>query len=197
MTLPFALPSSSRKQLALDLTRHVHHLLLLEWQLRQAHWNTRGPWFFARHELFEKVGDVCRSQLDILAERVGALGHAVEMRPDVVTRSAPPVMPDGLCRGETYIEYLTHAVVRIVHELRSSVDVARALSDSVTEDILTETIRTFEKQTWLLRRHLRPDDSTQPSASTMRAPSPRPTKTDGEAAVGKSMATVPMAIAAH
>ena len=78
MTLPHPLPmtTETRLRLATALNNNLHDLLLMEWQLRQAHWNTRGSWFFARHELFEQIGDHVHAQADNVAERIGALGYA-------------------------------------------------------------------------------------------------------------------------
>lgn len=169
MTLSLPLTSDSRTQLAHRLNEHVHQLLVLEWQLRQAHWNTRGAWFFARHELFERIADDTRHQIDSLAERVGALGHAVEMRPRVVVEGVLPPLPSGLHRGETFLEHLTHHSVELAARIRTTLDTARTLGDPVTDDLLTETTRVLEKNIWFLRSHL---DTTGDSAATQAATPP-------------------------
>jgi starvation-inducible DNA-binding protein len=47
-------------------------------QVKQAHWNVRGPGFFSIHELFDDVTTVIEEYSDMLAERAGALGGAAQ-----------------------------------------------------------------------------------------------------------------------
>ena len=43
-------------------------------QVKQAHWNVRGPHFIALHELFDKLAEDLEDPVDDIAERVTALG---------------------------------------------------------------------------------------------------------------------------
>jgi hypothetical protein len=43
-------------------------------QVKQAHWNVRGPSFIAIHELFDKVSGEVENYSDLIAERAGGLG---------------------------------------------------------------------------------------------------------------------------
>src|SRR5258705_9261783 len=47
-------------------------------QIKQAHWNVRGPPFIAIHELFDKVADVVEEYSEKIAERAGTLGGTAE-----------------------------------------------------------------------------------------------------------------------
>jgi len=42
-------------------------------QVKQAHWNVRGPGFIAIHELFDRVSTEVEGFSDMLAERAGGL----------------------------------------------------------------------------------------------------------------------------
>ncbi len=57
----------------------------LQSQVKQAHWNVKGPNFIALHELFDKISDVALEQIDEIAERITALGA----RPRARWRSQP------------------------------------------------------------------------------------------------------------
>ena len=183
MTLAFPLSASSRAQLATNINQLVHQLLLSEWQLRQAHWNTRGAWFFARHELFERLGDSTREVADTLAERVGALGHPVEMNPVNVVSRAPSPLPSGLHPGETFLRGIAQHMVGIAADLRQCNDTATKLDDPVTADILSGAARELERNLWFLRSHMRP---MQPlGAEPTRLPTPPPVPAEAQAKAGE------------
>src|ERR1700736_6547680 len=60
------------------LNRHLAATIDLHAQVKQAHWNVRGPTFIAIHELFDKVADVVEGYSDTIAERAAALGGTAE-----------------------------------------------------------------------------------------------------------------------
>lgn len=43
-------------------------------QVKQAHWNVKGPSFIALHELFDEIAELVEEHSDLLAERITALG---------------------------------------------------------------------------------------------------------------------------
>lgn len=67
------------RQLALAINLHA--------QVKQAHWNVRGPAFIGLHDLFDGVADGDEAWSDLVAERAGALGAAADLRDDEVSRS--------------------------------------------------------------------------------------------------------------
>ena len=56
------------------LNRHLAAAIDLHAQVKQAHWNVRGPGFIAIHELFDKVSEQVETYSDMIAERAGGLG---------------------------------------------------------------------------------------------------------------------------
>jgi starvation-inducible DNA-binding protein len=60
------------------LNRHLAAAVDLHAQVKQAHWNVRGPTFIAIDELFDKVADAVEEYSDKIAERVGTLGGTAE-----------------------------------------------------------------------------------------------------------------------
>ena len=43
-------------------------------QVKQAHWNVKGPQFVALHELFDRLAEELQAYVDLIAERATALG---------------------------------------------------------------------------------------------------------------------------
>src|SRR5437868_2079178 len=72
------LPEQIRSRSVALLNRHLAAAIDLHAQVKQAHWNVRGPTFIAIHELFDKVADAVEEYSDTIAERAGALGGAAE-----------------------------------------------------------------------------------------------------------------------
>ena len=60
------------------LNRHLAAAIDLHAQVKQAHWNVRGPAFIAIHELLDKVADVVEGYSDTIAERAATLGSTAE-----------------------------------------------------------------------------------------------------------------------
>jgi starvation-inducible DNA-binding protein len=58
------------------LNKHLAAAIDLQAQVKQAHWNVRGPGFIAVHELFDKVSEEVENYSDLIAERAGGLGGA-------------------------------------------------------------------------------------------------------------------------
>src|SRR5580692_9934023 len=50
----------------------------LQMQMKQAHWNVKGPSFIGLHELFDKVYAGVDSYVDLIAERIVQLGGVAE-----------------------------------------------------------------------------------------------------------------------
>jgi len=66
----------------------------LQTQLKQAHWNVKGPTFIALHELFDKINEAVEDYVDDLAERVvqlGGIAHGTARQ--VAKRSTLPEYP--------------------------------------------------------------------------------------------------------
>ena len=63
------LSENIRAQSAAILNKHLAAAIDLHGQLKQAHWNVRGPNFIAIHELFDKVATDADAYGDKLAER--------------------------------------------------------------------------------------------------------------------------------
>src|SRR5580704_19161390 len=60
------------------LNRHLAATIDLHAQVKQAHWNVRGPSFIAIHELFDKVSVAVEDFSDQVAERAGGLGGTAQ-----------------------------------------------------------------------------------------------------------------------
>src|SRR5713226_5336868 len=106
-----SLPQSIRIQSVGLLNRNLALAIDLERQAKQAHWNVKGPNFIALHELFDKVAEAAEEFIDLLAERVTALGGTAEGRIQAVTgQSTLPSYPGDIVSGREHVDALSTAL---------------------------------------------------------------------------------------
>jgi len=67
-----------RTQLTALLNQRLASAVDLQMQMKQAHWNVKGPSFIGLHELFDKVAAAVEGYVDEIAERIVQLGGVAE-----------------------------------------------------------------------------------------------------------------------
>ena len=68
------IPKAVRGELVEILNQRLADIIDLQTQLKQAHWNVKGPHFIGLHELFDKIAEGVESYVDMIAERVVQMG---------------------------------------------------------------------------------------------------------------------------
>src|SRR5690242_14980730 len=67
--------SESTRHKSIDiLNARLADTIDLKTQTKQAHWNVKGPEFFQLHELFDSIAEHLDEHIDLIAERITALG---------------------------------------------------------------------------------------------------------------------------
>lgn len=84
------LPETVRAQPIELLNKHLAAAIDLHAQVKQAHWNVRGPGFIALHELFDKVSGEVENYSDKLAERAWGAGRHRSRHPTSSDRAIIP-----------------------------------------------------------------------------------------------------------
>ena len=149
------LPRETRAELVEVLNVNLANAIDLYLQLKNAHWNVRGPHFISRHELYDKLADRLRDQYDTLAERAAQLGGVAEGTARmVVQNSTLPEFPPDVADGDAQVRLLTERYARYAATLREGVGRAEALDDPATEDLFTALLREAEMDMWFLESHL-------------------------------------------
>jgi len=129
----------------------------LQTQLKQAHWNVKGPTFIALHELFDKINEAVEDYVDDLAERVvqlGGIAHGTARQ--VARRSTLPEYP-AVSAGRDHAEAVATALAAFGRLARAAIDQSDELEDRDTADIFTEISRGIDKWLWFVEAHLRAD----------------------------------------
>src|SRR5438128_12061593 len=95
------LPESARAQVIDLLNERLADAIDLQTQMKQAHWNVKGPQFIALHKLFDEIDEGVAEYGALLAERVVQLGGIAEGTPQIVAeRPEPAEYPPTLATVE-------------------------------------------------------------------------------------------------
>jgi starvation-inducible DNA-binding protein len=139
------------------LNRHLAAAIDLHAQVKQAHWNVRGPSFIAIHELFDKVADAVEEYSDTIAERAGALGGAAEGTIQIaVEHSFLGRYRLGIADAEAHVTAVTAALASFGESVRNAIDETAGFGDADTSDVFTEISRGVDQQLWLVESHRQP-----------------------------------------
>jgi len=139
------------------LNKHLSASIDLEAQVKQAHWNVRGPNFIALHDLFDKVATVVSGYSDQIAERTGGLGGTAEGTVQVAAVRSFLVPYDiGVDEGSLHVFAVAGSLSAFGESSRAAIGVATTQGDLETADLFTEITRGIDRQLWLVEAHATP-----------------------------------------
>jgi starvation-inducible DNA-binding protein len=127
----------------------------LQSQVKQAHWNVKGPNFIALHELFDKISYAVLGHIDEIAERVTTLGGTAEGTVAVAAkRSKLKNYPLSITAGKDHLFYLSTQLSVYGKALRAAIEDTGRLGDADTADLFTGISRETDKYLWFVEAHL-------------------------------------------
>ena len=148
------LPRATRTKLIDLLDARLADAADLQTQLRQAHWNVKGPTFIALHELFDKINGAAGQWVDLIAERIVMLGGTAEGTVQATARrTSLPAYSLTIVRGEDHVEALSSALADFGGKVRADIDGAGKAGDADTADLFTEVSRDVDKYLWFVESH--------------------------------------------
>lgn len=115
------------------------------------HWNVTGPRFKALHELFMEQYTELWQALDVLAERIRALGEFAPASSDEIASYATIKPDNGVPDAEDMINNLVRGHETLAQVAREGISAAEGCDDAVTADLLTQRVAISEKSAWMLR----------------------------------------------
>lgn len=124
--------------------------LLIRTQI--VHWNVRSRSFLSIHELTEKQYTALFAAIDVIAERVLALGFHVPSKQGSVL-SPKGLSLDPKADADDMLEILAAENEACARTARDVAEAADEAGDLVTADMLTDRLAELEKAVWMLRAH--------------------------------------------
>jgi len=143
-----------RVKLNVLLNQRLADVIDLQLQLKQAHWNVKGPNFISLHELFDRVSEGIEIYSDNIAERIVQLGGIAEGTIGVISkRSKLDEYPLDIGDGSDHVKATVGALAKFASMIRQSITEASDLKDDDTADIFTEVSRGIDKWLWFVEAH--------------------------------------------
>jgi starvation-inducible DNA-binding protein len=155
-SLPIGLAEKVRRESSKVLNEILADTTILYALYKKAHWNVSGPTFYQLHLLFDKHAEEQAELIDLLAERVQALGgiavgdprHAAELTS--IERA-----PDGAEDVPAQITRLLEAHEIIIGKVREAIETTEKSKDWGSNDLLMgDVLRRHELQVWFIAEHL-------------------------------------------
>jgi starvation-inducible DNA-binding protein len=149
------IPQELRLKLNVLMNQSLADAVDLQMQIKQAHWNVKGPHFIGLHELFDKIDEAVESYVDLIAERIVQLGGIAEGTVRVAAgRSRLEEYPLVIADGRAHVEAVSKALSTFGREARATINQANELDDADTADIFTEISRGIDKWLWFVEAHV-------------------------------------------
>jgi starvation-inducible DNA-binding protein len=143
-----------RKDMNALMNQRLASAVDLQMQMKQAHWNVKGPSFIGLHELFDKVARSVDSYVDLIAERIVQLGGiAVGTVRVAAQHSQLAEYPLTISDGMDHVDAVAKALATFGHDARQTIKEATKLEDADTADLFTEISRGIDQWLWFIEAH--------------------------------------------
>jgi starvation-inducible DNA-binding protein len=140
-----------RAAIAAGLSRFLADSYTLYLMTHNFHWNVTGPMFNTLHLMFMGQYTEQWTALDMIAERIRALGHPAPGTYKEFVKLASIKEAEGVPKATEMIRLLVSAQEATARTARSLFPVVVKANDQPTMDLLTQRLEIHEKTAWMLR----------------------------------------------
>jgi len=151
MAINIGIKEKDRKQIADGLSRLLSDTYTLYLKTHNFHWNVTGPMFETLHLMFERQYTELATAVDLIAERIRALGFPAPGSYSDFDRMATIKEETGVPDAKSMIRQLLDGQEAVVRTARSVFPVVDRAHDEPTADLLTQRMQVHEKAAWMLR----------------------------------------------
>lgn len=151
MPINIGIDEENRKQIALGLSRVLADTYTLYLKTHNFHWNVTGPMFQTLHLLFETQYTELATAVDLIAERIRALGYPAPGTYSDFAKLSSIAETSGVPKATDMIRLLVEGQEAVVRTARSIFPVVEQVNDEPTADLLTQRMQIHEKNAWMLR----------------------------------------------
>ncbi len=153
--IDLGMDDKQRRAIAAGLSKLLADTYTLYLKTHNFHWNVTGPQFNSLHLMFEVQYNELWLAVDLIAERIRALGEpapgsysAFAKLASITEDSATPPP------AEEMLAILAADQLAVVRTARAIFPLADAAHDEPTADLLTQRMQIHEKTAWMLRSTL-------------------------------------------
>ena len=149
--MDIGISADDRAEIAAGLSRLLADSFNLYLMTHNFHWNVKGPMFNTLHVMFMAQYTEQWNALDIIAERIRALGFPAPGTYREFVKLASIKEVEGVPKANDMIRHLVAAQEATARTARKLFPVVDAANDQPTADVLTQRIDIHEKTAWMLR----------------------------------------------
>lgn len=161
--MDIGISEKQRQKIADALSRMLADSYILYLKTHNFHWNVTGPMFQTLHIMFMDQYTEQWNALDLIAERIRALGYPAPGSYKRYTQLSTIKEEDGVPAARDMILQLMAGQEAVARTARGAFKVADAADDQPSADLLTQRMEVHEKNAWMLRSLLE-DGSAAPAA---------------------------------
>lgn len=145
------LTDAERTDIANGLSRLLADSYTLYLMTHNFHWNVTGPMFNTLHAMFMQQYTEQWAALDLIAERIRALGLPAPGTYKQLGELASIAEVEGVPKAMKMVEHLVAAQEATARTARSIFSIVEEAGDQPTADLLTQRMDVHEKTAWMLR----------------------------------------------
>lgn len=149
--IDIGITDADRKKIAKGLSALLADSYTLYLMTHNFHWNVTGPQFNSLHNMFMGQYTEQWNALDIIAERIRALGFPAPGTYKEFVGLASIQEVEGVPKATEMIRHLVAAQEAAARTARKLFPVVDKANDQPTADVLTQRIDIHEKTAWMLR----------------------------------------------
>jgi starvation-inducible DNA-binding protein len=149
--IDIGIDKEGRKAIAQGLSRLLADEYTLYLKTHNFHWNVTGPMFNTLHLMFETHYNEAALAVDLVAERIRALGFAAPGTYKQYAALSSIKETEGVPPAMDMVRLLVEGHEACVKTARSIFPLADAAHDEPTADLLTQRMQLHEKTAWMLR----------------------------------------------
>jgi starvation-inducible DNA-binding protein len=150
-SIDIGISDADRKKIADGLSALLADSYTLYLMTHNFHWNVTGPQFNSLHTMFMTQYTEQWNALDIIAERIRALGFPAPGTYKEFVKLASIKEVEGVPKANDMVRHLVAAQEATARTARRLFPVVDAANDQPTADVLTQRIDVHEKTAWMLR----------------------------------------------
>ncbi|HRL92873.1 MAG: hypothetical protein RLZ81_3035 [Pseudomonadota bacterium] len=149
--IDIGIDSADREKIVKGLSVLLADSYTLYLMTHNFHWNVKGPQFNSLHLMFMTQYTEQWNALDMIAERIRALGYPAPGTYKQFVKLATIKEVEGVPNATEMVRHLVAAQEATARTARKLFPVVDAANDQPTADLLTQRLEVHEKTAWMLR----------------------------------------------
>ncbi|GAA4822840.1 DNA starvation/stationary phase protection protein [Marinicella pacifica] len=151
MSINTGLKQENRSEIVEGLSKLLADSYTLYLKTHNYHWNVTGPMFTTLHELFEEHYLELAEAVDVIAERIRALGEFAPGSYQAFSKLTEIKEETEVPEAKQMIKNLLDSHETIIRHARKVITSDAIEGDEVSADLLTQRMEFHEKTAWMLR----------------------------------------------